>query len=167
MIDADPLFVDEATNDFHLTLVSPCLEAGDNTAVIGNYDCEGDPRIADSFVDIGADEFYAHLYYIGEVIFGAPGHARITGHSPNEILLATSGLQNPPIPLPYGDLWLTLPLAKEWTLGQMPNTGVYVLPVTIPSIWASGEPHYFQALVGNLGYYNSTKLTSFLVLTAQ
>jgi hypothetical protein len=63
-IGGDPLFVDAASGDFHVTYGSPCIDAGQGTAMeIHPTDFEGDSRLADgngdnlSPVDIGADEF--------------------------------------------------------------------------------------------------------------
>ncbi|MBN1188806.1 MAG: hypothetical protein JXA46_03560, partial [Dehalococcoidales bacterium] len=70
-IDADPLFVDPSNNDYHLQAGSPCIDAGDNTAVPEGVstDFEGDPRFLDDtgmpdtgsgtppIVDMGADEY--------------------------------------------------------------------------------------------------------------
>ena len=75
-IDADPFFVDPSMGDFHLTHQSPCRDAGDNSVATSLADFEGDPRMAwGGTVDIGADEFYTHLYYTG---LASPGK-EITG----------------------------------------------------------------------------------------
>ena len=55
-IDADPLLVNVAGGDFHLTDTSPCIDAGDNAGVAA-IDFEGDGRISGAAVDMGADEY--------------------------------------------------------------------------------------------------------------
>lgn len=63
-ISEDPLFVNPGADDFHLQVVSPCIDTGSNIAPsIPSIDFEGDPRILDgngdslAKVDMGADEF--------------------------------------------------------------------------------------------------------------
>jgi hypothetical protein len=73
LINEDPLFADLSQGNFHLTVFSPCINAGDNSAMgIPDKDFDGDPRIATkhgglmplggamppAVVDMGADEFY-------------------------------------------------------------------------------------------------------------
>lgn len=56
-IDAAPMFYDAAANDFHLTVGSPCLNTGTNDAPsIPAVDIDGEVRIVNASVDIGADE---------------------------------------------------------------------------------------------------------------
>ena len=52
-IDADPLFADA---DGRLSLGSPCIDAGDNSAVTVTTDLDGNPRIVGTAVDMGAFE---------------------------------------------------------------------------------------------------------------
>jgi hypothetical protein len=72
-IDADPLFADPDHGDVHLSAGSPCIDAGDNTAVPAGIDTDldGNPRFLDDpckadtggppddapYVDMGAYEF--------------------------------------------------------------------------------------------------------------
>jgi hypothetical protein len=55
-LSADPLFVNPAADDFHLTAHSPCVDAG---TAIGNeaMDLDGAPRTVGGSVDIGAYEY--------------------------------------------------------------------------------------------------------------
>jgi parallel beta-helix repeat protein len=51
----DPLFVDD--EDYHLQASSPCIDTGDNAAPsLPSTDKDGNPRIVNSIVDIGAYE---------------------------------------------------------------------------------------------------------------
>jgi hypothetical protein len=57
-IREDPLWIDPEASDFHLGPDSPCINTG--TSEVENLpdtDFEGDPRIVDEIVDMGADEF--------------------------------------------------------------------------------------------------------------
>ena len=52
----DPLFVENG--DYHLTEFSPCVDAGDNEAPdLPETDMDGNPRIVNGVVDIGAYEY--------------------------------------------------------------------------------------------------------------
>jgi len=65
----DPLFVDPdgpdddvltwEDNDYHLSEYSPCIEAGDPFTVPASddIDMDGEPRLVDTWVDMGADEY--------------------------------------------------------------------------------------------------------------
>ena len=67
-IDTDPCFVDSGywdvnnvwiDGDYHLLTGSPCIDAGDPDYIAGanETDIDGEPRIINDRVDIGADEF--------------------------------------------------------------------------------------------------------------
>jgi len=98
MIDADPLFVD--AGDFHLTWNSPCKDIGDNSAALDLLDIEGDPRIAYGTVDMGADEFYRHLYFTGNAWPGGDVELKFVDAPWTQIqgLILGVDIYNPPIP---------------------------------------------------------------------
>jgi hypothetical protein len=52
-----PLFVDYAGGNLRLQSDSPCINAGNNAYVVGSTDLEGNPRIVNGTLDIGAYEF--------------------------------------------------------------------------------------------------------------
>jgi parallel beta-helix repeat protein len=76
-IDADPLFVDQSSDDYHLHPDSPCIDAGTNNALnLPDFDFEGDPRVMDSdgdgiaIVEMGIDELFVYALYLPLVISG-------------------------------------------------------------------------------------------------
>ncbi len=57
-ISADPLFVDPPGNDFHILPASPCRNTGSNAAPsLPATDYDGDARVEEAVVDMGADEY--------------------------------------------------------------------------------------------------------------
>jgi len=152
MIDADPLFVDYTGDDFHLTWPSPCRDSGDNSSVTETEDFEGDPRIALGTVDMGADEFYYHLYHAGQVIPGNLIDLKVVGYPSAPITLFLGDrIQDPPYTTQHGDFWLQWPPLWQGGLGKVPGNGVLIFQATVPPGWVAGEQHPLQALVGPWG----------------
>ncbi len=54
-----PLFVDAGAGNYRLAAGSPCIGAGDNSAVSNAEDLDGNPRIVNATVDMGAYEYQA------------------------------------------------------------------------------------------------------------
>jgi len=63
----DPLFIDPVNEDFHLHSGSPALNAGDNSPPngLGPSDADGNPRVIDGVVDVGAYEGMADIFEDG------------------------------------------------------------------------------------------------------
>jgi hypothetical protein len=87
----EPLFVNYAGGDLRLLGVSPCIDAGDNSAVTTSVDLAGYPRITRGTVDIGAYEFlgtnsivfYAWLQHHGIVVDGTTDYQDPDGDGMN------------------------------------------------------------------------------------
>lgn len=153
MIDADPLFIDPMVGDYHLRYTSPCRDAGDDAAVgLPWEDFEGDPRIAGAHADMGADEFYTHLYFTGDANPGGNIEVKIIdipGTAPL-VLWAGSGVLDPPLSTKYGEWFLKLPLVFELNLGGMTSPEGFVsLPVTLPPDIPTPWDIPLQALSGS------------------
>jgi hypothetical protein len=66
--NGDPLFVDLAGGNLRLQSNSPCINAGNNDYVTTATDLDGNPRILDGTVDIGAYEFTTPELLIGYLV---------------------------------------------------------------------------------------------------
>ncbi len=64
IITNPPLFVNIAGLDLHLSAASPCINAGNNSFVASTTDLDGQPRVRNSIVDLGAYEFQAALHFV-------------------------------------------------------------------------------------------------------
>ncbi len=73
-IDSDPCFVDAANGDYRLLPASPCINAGDPNYILepNETDLDGNPRIVDGRIDMGAYEFpgmlQAKLFFVPSVL---------------------------------------------------------------------------------------------------
>jgi len=58
LLESNPLFVDEANDNYQLSSDSPCINQGFNDIVnLPEYDLLGNPRIVGDFIDIGVYEY--------------------------------------------------------------------------------------------------------------
>jgi hypothetical protein len=150
MIDAHPLFVDQNSGDLHLTWDSPCKDTGDNSASgLPAEDYEGDPRISDGFVDMGADEFHTHLYLTGDTSPGGSAIANLVGApgtSPVGLFFG-SGVLATPAGTVWGPFWLQAPWFLV-PLPAMPSSGVMVLSAVLPASPSAPYDLPMQALIG-------------------
>ena len=89
--NVDPLFVDSANGDYHLTLGSSCIDAGDSSAPeIPLIDKDDNPRIVGTAVDIGAYEYQGYVVpvaaFIAEPVFGiTPLNVQFTDQSSGSV----------------------------------------------------------------------------------
>jgi len=168
MIDADPLFVAAAGGDDHLTALSPCRDGGDTAALPDGLteDFEGDARVADAAVDMGADEFYIHLYHKGVVTPGGSVTIRVIGPPGAPVkLVLSAGIQIPPRQTIFGDLYLLMPFLATVNLGPIPSEGAQVTPLTVPNVWNPGDEYFFQALIGPQA--PGSQLTNLMILVVE
>ena len=166
-ISLDPLLVDPGPGDFHLTYDSPCRNAGTFSGVgVPARDNEGDPRaLAGPSVDIGADEFYDHLYSTGLPVPGGAMSIKVVSYPGASITLGLgAGILDPPLTTPFGDLFLAPPL-QGLPLGNAPADGVLVRSFFVPP-GASPGLYPFQALI-KPPWNPKGQLSNLLVLTVR
>lgn len=148
MIDANPGLI-----DYHLTHPSPCRDAGDAAKISEPFDFEGDPRVVNNLVDMGADEFHTHLYYSGELALGQSFNLNFiqTPNTSPVVLWMGSGVLSNPISLPPYGLWrLEFPILLEAQLGAIPNpSGVLTLKCHIPINLPAPLDLPLQSLIGS------------------
>ncbi|MDF7800634.1 choice-of-anchor Q domain-containing protein [Pontiellaceae bacterium B1224] len=61
-ITSEPVFINRAAGNFRLALTSPCIDAGIKAYGIGSTDLDGNARIVNEKVDMGAYEYDGTLY---------------------------------------------------------------------------------------------------------
>jgi parallel beta-helix repeat protein len=117
-IASDPLFINPATGDYHIAAHSPCIDTGDPSyaGAPGEIDIDGDPRVVNSRIDIGADEY-------------TTGPSVIKINPEQFTFISEKGGSNPPSQILYisnvgeGQITWTINTDCNWLL-VAPNTGV-------------------------------------------
>jgi len=150
-ISADPRFLDEPNGDLHLLADSPCRNKGTNSAIgLQQTDFEADPRIAGGTVDMGADEFFPHLYHTETPTPGGTIRLKFIGNPGAQAYWAFSRyVLNPPVSIPglQGLFYLNPSSIAIIGIGRFPSTGYIDLPFKFaPSFPKISIP--MQALAG-------------------
>jgi hypothetical protein len=120
-INADPLFVDADNDDLHLLPASPCIDAGDNTAVPAGVttDLDGNPRFVDQpevpdtgngaapIVDMGAleaDYLEVAMKFTPQALNLSSGGQLVKAHFtlPEDFAIEDVDANTPAVIEPYG-----------------------------------------------------------------
>jgi len=153
MLDMDPLFVNPMKGDFHLTHPSPCRDSGYNDPLepLPALDFESDPRMAGDIPDMGADEFYTHLYYEEGLASGEFAKGFYVGDPLTDpvVLLVGTYILNTPFPTPYGDFYLGSPVVVFGYVGAIPSDGVLMHTAEIPIAFPAPAQIPLQAVFDN------------------
>jgi len=128
----EPAFLDLANGNFHLQSNSPCINAGDNSAVTATTDLEGNSRVAGGTVDIGAYEFQSpasRVSYAWLQQYGLPADG-----SADRLDADADGMNN----------------YAEWRTGTSPTNAASFLYLTsvVPSAGDSGATITWQSVSG-------------------
>jgi hypothetical protein len=139
--------VDLAGGNLRLQTNSPCINAGNNAAILGNTDLDGRPRVVGGTVDVGAYEFQGPGF--GEFIGWLQQYGLPTDGSADFADSDLDGLNN----------W------QEWVCGTNPTNSLSVLKMLSPSNSISGLTLNWQSVAGKTYYIQrSTSLPGFYPL---
>ena len=141
----EPLFVSLLGGDFHLQSSSPCINSGNNAAVFGPTELDGNSRIVGGTVDMGAYEFQEPLSLISQAWLQQYGLA--TDGSADLLDPDGDGMNN----------W------QEWVTGTVPTNALSCLRVmsvtptrtNVTVSWQSslGTTYFLQRGVGLFSPY--------------
>lgn len=119
LFDINPHFRDSLNGDFRLAGCSPAINAGVNNGLIGAFDLDGNPRVLEDRVDMGAYEQETFDLAISTI---QAEEVSCFGEEDGEVMVMTNG---------------EAPLSYKWTLNGMNgegNTdlapGLYAMTVT-------------------------------------
>lgn len=140
-ISENPQFLSAASKNFHLTLESPCINAGDPEFVppAGQTDMDGEERIYAARIDMGADEYVG---YVKPVASAGPD-VHILAVNETVTLDGTSSFFYDPFDVQ----------SYQWTQVSGPNVVLEGADSPMPWFVAPAEGHYsFRLVVADSRY---------------
>lgn len=162
-IDDDPVFAGSVTpsgnfdGDIHICWNSPCRDTGLN--YFNPFlltDIDGNPRPTYTYFDMGADEFDRQLYAVPDYRIlpffytGGTGTIRMVGQPGWQCFLYMgTGVFNPPITTPFGNVYLQNPQLLLSSIIPSPS-GIVDWPRTVPLSPPGPYELPMQALAANL-----------------
>lgn len=135
-LDVDPGFVDAEGGDLHLRHDSPVKNKGSNSAPhLAAQDCDGNGRVGDGTVDIGADEFAPHAWTAGRATAGGELFVRVVGAPSTSAYVAFGLFPQPLVPphlIPGVGAFHIRGSFVLLDLGLIPAAGVTEMMLTLP-----------------------------------
>ncbi|HXU78069.1 MAG TPA: choice-of-anchor Q domain-containing protein, partial [Methylomirabilota bacterium] len=147
-IGGDPLFVDLAAGNLRLQSNSPCINAGNNANAPPGPDLDGNPRIADGAVDIGAYEFQGSPGSIAPYINTQPTNQAV-GMGSNATFIVSAGG--------------ALPLGYQWRFYGTNLNGATTNVLALTNVQPANAGEY-SAVITNV-YGAATSSIAVLTLT--
>lgn len=156
-IKQDPLFALKESCDYHLTSGSPCRNAGNpGGSYTGQFDMDRDPRVMETAVDIGADEFdntrtAMPAFAPGEGTYNAALDVVVTCPTPGATIHYTTDGSAPTSSSPTVAPGGTVAISQVTTLKAMASasglqssytaTALYTMKVAAPTFDPYGGPY--------------------------
>lgn len=160
-IDVDPRFVDADANDYHLSSYSHCINAGDPCYIDapGEEDMDGERRIMDGLIDIGADERPAvsPVLNLDPLIMNVDA---VFGENPADGMLAVrnTGVGTLNWQITENCSWLSVELASGTSTGETHyivvsidvaglDIGTYECEITVEDNNSAGSPQIVPVIL--------------------
>ena len=130
-LSVDPEFMNRSGGDYHLSLTSPLIDAGDDVRLSGEVDLDGQSRLAGAHVDIGAYEYSPSA---PPVVLVHPADVRVAVGQTINFNVSASG---------------TKPFRYQWQKGGIDISQATLSIYTTPPTTFADQGATFRCVVSN------------------